>query len=78
MVSVTPQPHFTPGEMTPGTHRIGGWVGLRAGLTEARGKISCLYRGTPNADRPVGSQDTLLTELRQLLNLLAFQSIDLC
>jgi len=28
-----------PRERTPGTHWIGGWVGLRAGLdTEARGK----------------------------------------
>jgi hypothetical protein len=24
--------HFTPRERAPGTHRIGGWVGLRAGL----------------------------------------------
>jgi hypothetical protein len=23
---------FTPGERAPGTHWIGGWVGLRAGL----------------------------------------------
>jgi len=23
---------FTPGEKSPGTHRIGGWVGTRAGL----------------------------------------------
>jgi hypothetical protein len=29
----------------PGTHCIGGWVGLRAGLnTEARGKNLCLCR----------------------------------
>jgi hypothetical protein len=39
VVSVTPRPHLTPGERTPGTHWTGGWVGLRAGLdTEARGK----------------------------------------
>jgi hypothetical protein len=41
-VSITPQPHFTPRETTPGTHRIGGWVGLRAGLdTEASRKTFC-------------------------------------
>jgi hypothetical protein len=40
VVSVTPRPHFTPGERTPGTHCTGGWVDLRAGLDkEARGKI---------------------------------------
>jgi hypothetical protein len=34
-----------PCERTPGTHRTGGWVGLRAGLgTEATGKILCLCR----------------------------------
>jgi len=40
VVSVTPQPRFTPGERTAGTHWTGGCVGPRAGLdTEARGKI---------------------------------------
>jgi hypothetical protein len=24
---------FTPGERAPGTHRVGGWVGLKAGLS---------------------------------------------
>jgi hypothetical protein len=44
---------FTPGERTPGTHCTGGWVGPRAGLvTEVRGKILCLCRGS-NTDRPV-------------------------
>jgi hypothetical protein len=52
-VNVTPRPRFTPGERTPDTHCTGGWVGPRAGLdTEARGKISCFYRGS-NLDRPV-------------------------
>jgi hypothetical protein len=42
VVRVTPRPRFP-----PGTHWIGGWVGLRAGLdTEARGKILCLCRGS--------------------------------
>jgi hypothetical protein len=35
------RPRFTPGERTPGTHWIGGWVGPRAGLDEeARRKKS--------------------------------------
>jgi len=45
-----------PQESASGSHWIGGWVGLRAGLdTEASGKILCLYRGS-NPDRPVCSQ----------------------
>jgi hypothetical protein len=56
VVSVTPRPRFTPGERTPGTHWIGGWVGHRAGLdAEARGKILCLCRGS-NPNRPARSQ----------------------
>jgi hypothetical protein len=44
---------FIPGEMTPGTHCTGGWVGPRAGLdTEARGKTLCPRRES-NPDRPV-------------------------
>jgi hypothetical protein len=51
-----PRPRFTPGEITPLTHWIGGWLGLRAGLDiETRGKILCLYRGS-NRGRPVSSQ----------------------
>jgi hypothetical protein len=53
VVSVTPRPSFTPGERRPVTLRIGGWVGLTAGLdTEARGKILCLCWGS-NPDRAV-------------------------
>jgi hypothetical protein len=56
MVSVTPRPRFTPGERTPGTHWIGGWVGPRAGLdAETRRKILCPCRGS-NPDRPARSQ----------------------
>jgi hypothetical protein len=40
VVSVTLRPRFTPRERTLGTHWIGGWVGLRAGLdTEAKGEV---------------------------------------
>jgi hypothetical protein len=56
VVSVTPRPRFTPGERTPGTHWIGGWVGPRAGLDAgARRKILCPCRGS-NPDRPARSQ----------------------
>jgi hypothetical protein len=42
-------------------------VDLRAGLdTEARGKILCLYRGS-NPGLPVCIQDTILTELPQVV-----------
>jgi hypothetical protein len=42
-----------PRERTPGTHWIGGWVGLRAGLDAgARRKILCLCRGS-NLDYPI-------------------------
>jgi hypothetical protein len=42
-----------PRERTPGTHCIGGWVGLRDGLnTVAREKIISLLWGS-NPDRPV-------------------------
>jgi hypothetical protein len=47
---------FTPGERSPDTHWIGGWVGFSAGLdTEARGKRLFLCRGS-NPGRPVCSQ----------------------
>jgi hypothetical protein len=43
MVSITPQPRFTPEERTPGTHCTGGWVGPRAGMdAEVRRKILSL------------------------------------
>jgi hypothetical protein len=40
--------------INPGTHRIGGWVGLRDDL-EVRGKILCLCRGK-NPGHPVCTQ----------------------
>jgi hypothetical protein len=44
--------HTLPLESTPGTHWVGGSVGLRAGLdTEDGGKIPCLCRGS-NSGRP--------------------------
>jgi hypothetical protein len=45
-----------PGERTPGTHWIGGWVGPRAGLDAgARRKILCPCWGS-NPDHPARSQ----------------------
>jgi hypothetical protein len=45
-----------PGERTPGTRWIGGWVGPRAGLdAETRVKILCPCWGS-NPDCPVRSQ----------------------
>jgi hypothetical protein len=55
-----------PQEWTPGTHWIGYWVGLRAGLdTEARWKVLCLCLGS-HPGCPMCSQ-TLFTELLQFL-----------
>jgi hypothetical protein len=56
VVSSMPGLHFTPGEIAPSTHCIGGWVGPRAGLdVEARGKILYLCRGS-NPSCPAHSQ----------------------
>jgi hypothetical protein len=45
-----------PGERTPGTHWIGGWVGPSAGLDAgARRKILCPCQGS-KPDRPARSQ----------------------
>jgi hypothetical protein len=57
---VSSQRHATPAlylrGKTPGTHWIGGWLGLRAGPdTEVREKILCLYQGS-NPGRPVNNQ----------------------
>jgi hypothetical protein len=52
VVSVMPWPRFTPGEKTPGTHWIGGWVSPTADLDrEARGKFLYPSRGL-NLDPP--------------------------
>jgi hypothetical protein len=56
VVSITPRPRFIPGEMTPGTHWIGGWVSPRAGLNaQFTRKILCLCRWS-NPGRSVRSQ----------------------
>jgi hypothetical protein len=57
---------FSPRETTPGTHWLGGWLDLRAGLdTEARGKILCLCQGL-NPGRSVCSQTQKVIELHSL------------
>jgi hypothetical protein len=52
---------FTPGERTPGTHRIGGWVGPRAGMDDAQ-KIKFLtlpgLELDPSVVQPVVSRYT--------------------
>jgi hypothetical protein len=56
VVSVMPQLHFSPGERTPSTHWIGGWVGLRACLDAGtRIKILCPCRGS-NPNCPARNQ----------------------
>jgi hypothetical protein len=62
VVSVTPRPHFSPGERTPSTpdtHCTGGWVDPRSGLdTEVRGKILSPLPGIEpwSPGRPARSQ----------------------
>jgi hypothetical protein len=48
--SASPSCRFTPGEIVPGTHWIGGWVGLGAGL-DAVEKNLALPRIEPVACR---------------------------
>jgi hypothetical protein len=65
VVSVMPRLYFTPGERTPGTHWIGGWVDPRASMhAGARRKMLCPCRGS-SPDCPARSQ-TLLPELPRL------------
>jgi hypothetical protein len=49
---------FTPGERTPGTHWIGGWVGPRAGLdtVEKRKLLTLPGLELRLLDRPARSQ----------------------
>jgi len=55
VVSVTPGRALPPGKGPPGTHPVGGWLGVRAGQdTEAGGKMLCLCRGS-NPGHPVCS-----------------------
>jgi hypothetical protein len=80
VVSITPRSRFTPGERTPGTHWIGGWVGPRAGLDAgARRKIRPC-RGS-NLDRPIVQPvDNLLIILifiAQSLSLFSITSLNI-
>jgi hypothetical protein len=66
---VAPGLHFNPGERTSGTHRTGGWAGLRAGLvTEARGNNPLTPPGIEprSLGHPVRSH-SVLTELPLLI-----------
>jgi hypothetical protein len=72
VVSVTPQPRFTPGERTPGTHCTGGWVGPRADLdTDAEEKCLASAGDRTSIARSSSPQpDTILTELPASCSLL--------
>jgi len=63
--------HFTPGERTHGTHRIGGWVGPKADLDGvAKRKNPCPYRES-KAGCPARSLVTILagaTPIPQITN----------
>jgi hypothetical protein len=49
-----------PGEMTPGTHCTGGWMGPRAGLdTEDRGKILAPAGIEPRSSSRLARSQTL-------------------
>jgi hypothetical protein len=59
--------HFTHGEKALGTHWMGGWMGLRAGLDAvAERKIPCPCRQS-NPGRPARCLITVLTELFRIL-----------
>jgi hypothetical protein len=64
VVCVTPRPRFTTGKGPPGTHGIGSWVGLGAGLDlEAEGQILCLCRGSNPLSSSLQSDWTELPRL---------------
>jgi hypothetical protein len=49
---------FIPGEMDPGTHCIGGWVGPRASLTLWSREGSCTDGNITRAVKPVAHRYT--------------------
>jgi hypothetical protein len=67
-----------PREMTPGSHRVGGWVAFRAGLySEDRGKsqlplpgveprLSCLYSDTTDLTTPAPYKSDLTVLIKNL------------
>jgi hypothetical protein len=69
VVNVTPRPRFTPWEMTPGIHWIGGCVGPRAGLDTGYRKNLTASAGDWTTITPSSSpySNTKLTELPWLL-----------
>jgi hypothetical protein len=57
--SVSCPDHFTPKERAPSTHRIGGWVGPRAGLDDVENRIFLILPGlNPSLVQPVASHYT--------------------
>jgi hypothetical protein len=60
VASITPRPHFTPGERNTGTYCTGDWVGPRAGWAQRIDEKSTASVG----DRtPVAQSVSILTEL---------------
>jgi hypothetical protein len=60
--SASPHSRFIPGERTPGTHWIGGWVNLRAGPDKVEKRKFLTLPGLElrPPGRPVRSQSKLL------------------
>jgi hypothetical protein len=64
VVSVKPRPRFSPSERTPGTHWIGGWMGLRIGLDiEARRKLFASDGNQISVVQSVETEISLRSEL---------------
>jgi hypothetical protein len=60
VVSFTPG-RFIPGERSPGTHWIGGWIGLRAGLDDVKKRKFMTLPGLeldPSVIQPVARRYT--------------------
>jgi hypothetical protein len=58
VLSVTPRPRFTSGKGSPVPGGTGGWVGLRAGLTQRIEEKSFVSAG----DRPLGVRSVVCAD----------------